>query len=73
MPILKERGTCRQRHMNFQYFILLQYEHKVYGTKKTRTELLVSVSGIKVVRKEDVKRGWITHHVIFLLNKLCHV
>ncbi|XP_020612374.1 carboxyl-terminal PDZ ligand of neuronal nitric oxide synthase protein-like [Orbicella faveolata] len=40
----------------------IRYEHKVYGTKKTRTELSVSVSGIKVVHKEDVKRGWITHH-----------
>lgn len=45
----------------------MQYEHKVYGTKKTRTELSVAVSGIKVVRKEDAKRSWITHHVNFLL------
>lgn len=47
-------------------FIILQYEHKVYGTKKTRTELSVAVNGIRVVRKEDVKRGWITQHVKFL-------
>ncbi|KAJ7334425.1 Carboxyl-terminal PDZ ligand of neuronal nitric oxide synthase protein [Desmophyllum pertusum] len=40
----------------------IRYEHKVYGSKKERTELSVAVSGIKVVRKADVKRNWITHH-----------
>lgn len=40
----------------------IRYEHKVYGTKKERTELIVSVTGIKVVRREDGKRNWITHH-----------
>lgn len=60
--------------MIFQWFITLQYEHKVYGTKKARTELSIAVTGIKVVRKEDVKRSWITHHVLnFLLNNLSFI
>ena len=38
----------------------------MYGTKKERTELSVAMTGIKVVRREDGKRNWITQHVNFL-------
>lgn len=38
---------------------VFQYEHKVYGTKKEKTELSVSVTGIKVVHRGDGKRNWI--------------
>lgn len=40
----------------------IRYEYKVYGAKKERTELSIAVSGIKVVRREEGKRSWITHH-----------
>lgn len=40
----------------------IRYEYKVYGTKKERTELSIAVSGIKVVRREEGKRSWITQH-----------
>ena len=48
---------------NRYIFIIVKYEHKVYGSKKERTELSVSVMGIKVVHREEGKRNWITHHV----------
>lgn len=48
---------------NRYIFIIFKYEHKVYGSKKERTELSVSVMGIKVVHREEGKRNWITHHV----------
>lgn len=48
---------------NRYIFIVFKYEHKVYGSKKERTELSVSVMGIKVVHREEGKRNWITHHV----------
>lgn len=44
-------------------FFIFKYEHKVYGSKKERTELSVSVMGLKVVHREEGKRNWITHHV----------
>lgn len=48
---------------NRYIFIIFKYEHKVYGSKKERTELGISVMGIKVVHREEGKRNWITHHV----------
>lgn len=48
---------------NRYIFIIFKYEHKVHGSKKERTELSVSVMGIKVVHREEGKRNWITHHV----------
>jgi len=53
--------------------IYFQYEHKIYGTKKEKTELSVAVTGIKVVHREEGKRKWITQHVSFFLNMFCIV
>ena len=52
--------------------IIFQYEQKLYGCKKEKTELTVAVTGIKVVRKETGKRNWITQNVCkFLVTTTC--
>lgn len=60
---------------NRYILFIFKYEHKVYGSKKDRTELSVSVMGIKVVRREEGKRNWITHHVnmnSLILQLICN-
>ena len=32
----------------------------MYGAKKERTEITVAIGGLKVVRKEEVKRNWMS-------------